>query len=88
MSIAMRRERDSVYRVEIRGILRKVDLKRCEDRLVAEMTRVGPIRLLFMLTQFEGWERTDANDFTFDASTAARSSGSRSSDRPDGGPKA
>lgn len=66
MSIAMHNERGNVYRVEIRGILQKSDLERCEEQLAGEMTRVGPVRLLFVLTQFEGWEpRAVWNDLTF-----------------------
>jgi hypothetical protein len=66
MSIAMQRDHGNVYRVEIRGTLRKADLERCERRLAAEMTRVGPVRLLFVLIQFDGWERrTDWSGLTF-----------------------
>jgi hypothetical protein len=66
MPIAMHHECDNVYRLEIRGTLRKADLERCQERLIDEMGRIGLVRLLFVLTQFEGWEpRTDWNDLTF-----------------------
>jgi SpoIIAA-like len=66
MPIAMQHERDNLYRVEIQGTLRKTDLERCQERLTAEMARIGPVRLLFVLTAFEGWERrADWNDLTF-----------------------
>jgi hypothetical protein len=66
MPIALQQERANVYRVEIRGTLRKADLDRCQQQLAAEMGRVGSVRLLFVLTQFDGWEpRPDWNDLTF-----------------------
>ena len=45
----------NVYRLEIQGTLRKQDLERCQHRLIEEMDRVGPVRLLFLLEGFEGW---------------------------------
>ena len=66
MPIAMHNERDNVYCVEIRGLLRKGDLEQCQEQLAAEMGRVGPVRLLFLLTDFQGWEPSpDWNDLTF-----------------------
>ena len=53
----MQHERDNIYRVELGGILRKKDLDRCQEQLVGEIGRIGPIRLLFVLQEFEGWER-------------------------------
>jgi hypothetical protein len=56
----------NVYRVEIQGTLRKADLDRCQAELTTEMRRIGPVRLLFVLREFQGWEpRTDWNDLTF-----------------------
>ena len=66
MSLALCHECANVYRVDIRGTLLKADLERCEQLLSAEMDRVGPVRLLFLLTQFEGWERrANWNDLSF-----------------------
>lgn len=66
MPIELHHERDNVYRVEISGRLRKGDLDRCQRRLTAEIDRVGPVRLLFVLTQFDGWERrADWSDLQF-----------------------
>ena len=66
MPIAMRTDGDNVYRVEIQGTLKKTDLDRCQEQLAAEMRRVGPVRLLFVLKDFDGWEpRKDWNDLTF-----------------------
>jgi len=66
MPIAMRTDGDNVYRVEIQGTLKKADLDQCQEQLEAEMRRVGPVRLLFVLKDFYGWEpRKDWNDLTF-----------------------
>ena len=66
MSVALEHECANVYRLEFCGTLRKADFERCEERLTAEMDRVGPVRLLCVLTQFDGWEpRTDWNDLSF-----------------------
>jgi SpoIIAA-like len=66
MPIAMERERDNVFRVEVRGMLRWSELESCQGRLAGEMSRIGPVRLLFVLDGFEGWE-PDArwNDLSF-----------------------
>jgi hypothetical protein len=56
MPITMSHEHDNVYRVEIRGTLRKADLDECQNRLAAEIKRDRPARLLFLLDEFEGWE--------------------------------
>jgi hypothetical protein len=59
-------ERDNIYRIEIRGTLRTVDFKQGQETLVDEMRRVGPIRLLILLTAFDGWESDDDwRDLTF-----------------------
>jgi hypothetical protein len=66
MPMNVRFERDKVYRVEVIGLLRKRDLERCQDVLIDEIRRVGSVRLLFLLTGFEGWEaQDDWHDLTF-----------------------
>ena len=66
MSLVMHHECANVYRVEIHGTLHKADLERCEERLATEMDRIGSVRLLFVLTDFAGWEpRPDWNDMSF-----------------------
>src|SRR5687767_6934101 len=57
MPVIMRREHDDIYRLEIRRRLRQTELLRVEDALAAEITRVGPVKLLVVLTEFEGAER-------------------------------
>jgi hypothetical protein len=62
----VRHERDNVYRVEVRGLLRKPDFEVCAGTLVREMARIGPVRLLFVLEDFEGWDPLDDwKDLTF-----------------------
>jgi hypothetical protein len=62
----VRHERDNVYRVEVRGLLRKPDFDASGDTLVQEMARVGPVRLLFVLEGFDGWHpHDDWKDLTF-----------------------
>ena len=65
-SMTLQHERDNVYRLELRGLLRKQDLDRCQEQLIAEITRDGPVRLLLLLCDFAGWEpRADWNDLSF-----------------------
>jgi SpoIIAA-like len=59
MSMTLRHERDNVYRLDIRGTLHKHDFERCQAELIAEMNRVGAIRLLFLLERFDGWDPGD-----------------------------
>jgi hypothetical protein len=62
----MKHERDNIYRVDIRGTLLKADFDQCQKELADAIGRVGPVRLLFVLGGFEGWERGAAwNDLTF-----------------------
>ena len=64
--MTVQHERGNVYRLEIQGTLRKQDLERCQQWLIEEMDRVGPVRLLFLLEGFEGWAaQDDWRDLTF-----------------------
>lgn len=66
MPMTMHHERENLFRIEVSGTLRKADLECCERQLAAEMRRLGPVRLLFVLKEFQGWEpRRDWNDLTF-----------------------
>ncbi len=66
MPMTLEQEAGNVFRVEMRGLLRKADLDRCQAQLAAEMSRLGPVRLLFVLDGFEGWEpRDNWSDLTF-----------------------
>jgi hypothetical protein len=66
MPIALQHEQDNLYRVEIRGTLQKAEFDRLQRDVAAEMDRIGPVRLLFVLMQFEGLEPHAAwHDLTF-----------------------
>jgi stage II sporulation SpoAA-like protein len=66
MPISMHHEGDNIYRVELRGRLRKADLEQCQERLAGEMRRVGGVKLLFLLDGFDGWEpHANWNDLSF-----------------------
>jgi hypothetical protein len=59
-------EGQNVYRVEMSGLLRKSDLDRSQAELAREIRRVGAVKLLCLLIDFEGWERNSGwNDLTF-----------------------
>jgi hypothetical protein len=66
MPIAMHHEGNDTYRLEIGGVLRRVDLRRCEVELADELARLGSIKLLCVLTEFEGWDQQfDWDNLTF-----------------------
>jgi hypothetical protein len=64
--IALKEETGRVFRVEMRGMLRKAEFDHCQSQLAGEMSPQAPVRLLFILDGFEGWEpRDDWSDLTF-----------------------
>ena len=66
MPIAMHHESGNVFRLQMSGTLRKAEFDQCQNGLVAEMNRIGPVRLLFVLEGFEGWEtKDDWSDLSF-----------------------
>jgi stage II sporulation SpoAA-like protein len=66
MSMSVQHEQNNVYRLDVRGTLQKHDFQRCQETLIGEMSRVGTIRLLFVLEGFEGWDQKDDwRDMTF-----------------------
>ena len=66
MPIALQHERENIYRLEIRGALGKADFEQGEALLANEVGRLGSVKLLVVLTAFEGWEpHADWNDLTF-----------------------
>jgi hypothetical protein len=56
MPVTMQHDRNNIFRVELRGALRRTELECCQNQLKTEMDRVGPVRLLFVLDEFDGWE--------------------------------
>ena len=66
MPITLENEPNNVYRVVLRGVLKRRDMDRCQEALAREMGRVGPVRLLVVLDRFEGWSADDDwRDLTF-----------------------
>jgi hypothetical protein len=55
----MHHEGDNLFRLDVRGSLRKADLERTQKDLLAHMARVGPVKILFVLEDFEGWQSGD-----------------------------
>jgi hypothetical protein len=56
MSITLQHEDGNTYRLELCGTLQAADFERCQGELVREMGRVGRVRLLILLREFEGWD--------------------------------
>jgi hypothetical protein len=50
-------ETANIYRLELSGRLGKGEFDRALQSAAAEIRRIGPIKLLFVLDQFEGWEQ-------------------------------
>ena len=73
MPIALAPAGGNIFRVELRGTLRKADLDRCQAQLAAAMRRDGPVRLLFVLERFDGWDSGDDwHDLSFYATYGDR----------------
>jgi len=56
MPMSLEHERDNVFRLDVRGLLTETEFEACQRRLSSEMTRRSPVRLLFVLDGFQGWE--------------------------------
>ena len=56
MPITMQHESANIYRLDLSGRLDKPDFDRCEKSLATEIRRIGHVRLLVVVSQFEGWE--------------------------------
>src|SRR5688572_12329749 len=59
MPIELHHERDNIFRIELRAKLRQAEFKGCQDQILREVARLGPVRLLFLLDGFEGWDSQD-----------------------------
>ena len=57
--MTLRHERDNVYCFDIQGWLRRDEFERCQSVLADEIRRIGTVRLLFVLRDFEGWKADD-----------------------------
>ena len=66
MPASIQHESGNLFRVRISGVLHQAELKDVQAVAVREIARLGTIKLLFVLEQFEGWERdTDWGDLAF-----------------------
>src|SRR5262245_43927757 len=66
MPIALHHESGNTYRLDISGQLLKADWRQCEAALAKEIERAGSVKLLCVLTRFEGWEpNEDWNNLSF-----------------------
>ncbi len=59
MPIELHHERDNMFRIEVRAKLRRDEFEQCQNQVLHEVSRVGPVRLLFLLNGFEGWDSQD-----------------------------
>jgi hypothetical protein len=57
MPATIQHERDNIYRMDISGLLTKSEFDRCQETVIAEIRRTGAVKLLFVLSGFQGWER-------------------------------
>ena len=66
MPETLQHDRSDIFRVELRGGQRTGALARCPKQLMTEMGRIGPVKLLFVLEAFDGWELdATSNDLSF-----------------------
>ena len=66
MPASIHHESENVLRIQISGVLRPAELQDVQAVAVQEITRLGTIRLLFILEELEGWERSpDWDDLAF-----------------------
>ena len=66
MPMTVQPDRDNIYRLELCGVLTTAELERCQGELLAEMDRIGLVKLLVVLEAFDGWEPGGRwNDLSF-----------------------
>jgi len=66
MPIELHHERDNIFRIDLRAMLRQDEFERCQNEILHEASRVGPVRVLFVLDRFEGWDsKDDWRDLSF-----------------------
>ncbi len=59
MAIELHHERDNIFRIDLTAKLRQAEFQRCQEQILHEVSRLGPVRLLFLLDGFEGWDSQD-----------------------------
>jgi hypothetical protein len=65
MAAPLRHDHGNVYRVDVSGRMTEEELKALQRAAADEICRGGRIRLLFMLTDFEGWDNAAGRDLGF-----------------------
>ena len=67
MPIALTQEKDdAIFRMDIRGLLTRAEAAQCEADLARALAKVGSLKLLCVLSAFEGWEPGSSwGDLTF-----------------------
>jgi hypothetical protein len=68
MPASLQHEGESIYRLEVSGILKKSELDHVQEVLTADIGRIpgGKVRLLVVLDKFDGWDSTSNwSDLTF-----------------------
>jgi hypothetical protein len=64
--MTLQHEGDTIYRIDINGLLTKDEFDRCQAALAAEIQQRGTVRLLVVVSRFTGWERgRDWGDLSF-----------------------
>ena len=65
MPVTLQHERENVFRMEVRGTLRKGELETVAPWAASEIERLGTVRLLWILEEFEGWDPKDHYNLSF-----------------------
>jgi stage II sporulation SpoAA-like protein len=66
MPASIQHESGNLFRIHVSGVLRQGELLGVQTVAVQGITRLGTIKLLFVLDGFEGWERgADWGDLAF-----------------------
>jgi len=60
MPASIQHESGNIFRVRISGVLRQAEVKDVKAIAAREIGRLGTIKLLFVLEDFEGWDRDKA----------------------------
>ena len=72
-TLSLTHEGSNVYRLDLTGVLRKADFDQSSAAIAREIDRAGPVKLLVVLTRFEGWDTRDNwSDLTFYATYGDR----------------
>ena len=66
MPIRLRHDEGNLFRIDVRGMLRRDEFDQCQRALARELEGGATVRLLVILDRFEGWDaRDDWRDLSF-----------------------